>query len=131
MLGPNCETKEIEMRTTNLMENLEFHDGHPYAQPLYVDENGRVIRFMLKPGQMIAEHNAPSSPFYAVIIKGRGMFAGADGVEHEFGPRDILIFDKGENHTVRALDEPLIFAGFLHGVEGTRPDKIGGLLGDE
>ncbi len=119
------------MRTTDLVENLEFHDARPYAQPLYVDEHGRVIRFMLKPGQSIAEHDAPSSPFYAVVLKGRGLFAGADGVEREFGPNAILIFDKGENHAVRALDEELVFVGFLHGVEGTRPGKVGGLLAEQ
>jgi len=119
------------MRTTDLLENLEFHDARPYAQPLYVDEHGRVIRFMLKPGQSIAEHDAPSSPFYAVVLKGRGLFAGADGVEREFGPNAILIFDKGENHAVRALDEELVFVGFLHGVEGTRPGKVGGLLAEQ
>jgi quercetin dioxygenase-like cupin family protein len=86
---------------------------------------------MLKPGQSIEEHNAPSSPFYVVVIKGRGMFSGADGVEREFGPDAILIFDKSENHTVRALDEELVFVGFLHGVEGTRPGKVGGLLADQ
>ena len=119
------------MRSTNLLDDLEYHHDHPYAQPLYVDKNGRVIRFMLKPGQIISEHNAPSSPFYAVVIKGHGVFAGADGIEHEFGPNSILIFDEGEDHMVRALDEELVFVGFLHGVEGTRLGKIGGLLGDE
>ncbi len=117
------------MRATQLLENLEFHDRSPYAQPLYVDEDGRVIRFMLQPGQSISEHNAPSSPFYVVVLQGRGMFAGADGNERPFGPNDLLVFDKGEHHSVRALDEPLIFIGFLHGVEGTRPGKTGGLLG--
>lgn len=116
------------MRSTNLLENLTFHDDHPFAQPLYVDEDGRVIRFMLKPGQSIIEHNAPSSPFYVVILKGRGVFAGADGVEHTFGPNTVLLFDKGETHAVRALDEELVFIGFLHGVEGTRPGKVGGAL---
>lgn len=118
------------MRTTQLLENLEFHERTAYAQPLYVDEDGRVIRFMLQPGQSIIEHNAPSSPFYVVVLQGRGMFAGADGVEQSFGPNDLLVFDKGEPHAVRALDEPLIFVGFLHGVEGTRPDHKGGMLGN-
>lgn len=118
------------MRTTQLLENLEFHDRTAYAQPLYVDEAGRVIRFMLQPGQSISEHNAPSSPFYVVVLQGRGMFAGADGVERPFGPNDLLVFDMGERHAVRALDEPLIFVGFLHGVEGTRPDHKGGMLGN-
>lgn len=62
------------------------------------DEDGRVIRFMLQPGQSISEHNAPSSPFYVVVLQGRGMFAGADGVEQSFGPNDLLVFDKGERH---------------------------------
>lgn len=119
------------MRATNLLENLEFHDASPYAQPLYVAEDGRVLRFMLKPGQSIDIHDVPSSPFYVVVIKGRGMFAGADGNEREFGPNDVLIFDKGEGHSVRALDEEFVFVGFLHGVEGTRPGKVGGLLADE
>lgn len=119
------------MRATNLLENLEFHQDHPFAQPLYVDEHGRVIRFMLKPGQSIVEHNVPSSPFYVVVIKGRGLFAGSNGIEREFGPNSVLIFDESETHTVRALDEELVFVGFLHGVEGTRPGKVGGLLANE
>lgn len=118
------------MRSTHLLENLEYHDDNPFAQPLYVSEDGRVIRFMLKPGQRIQEHNAPSSPFYAVVVKGRGVFSGADGDEREFGPNSILIFDKGETHSVRALDGGLVFVGFLHGIEGTRPGKIGGLLAE-
>lgn len=118
------------MRTIPLLQNLEFHDRNPYAQPLYVADDGRVIRFMLQPGQSISEHNAPSSPFYVVVLQGNGLFAGADGVESSFGPNDLLIFDQGETHTVRALDEPLVFVGFLHAVEGTRPNKIGGLLGN-
>jgi quercetin dioxygenase-like cupin family protein len=119
------------MRTTQLLENLEFHDDHPYAQPLFVDEDGRVIRFMLKPGQSITEHNAPSSPFYVVILKGNGVFSGPDGIEKVVSPNSLLIFNKGETHAVRALDEELVFVGFLHGVEGTRPGKVGGLLGEK
>lgn len=118
------------MRTTNLLDNLEFHDRNPNAEPLYVDEDGRVIRFMLQPGQTISEHNAPSSPFYVIGLQGQGMFAGGDGVERLFGPNDLLILDKGEHHSVRALEEVLVFVGILHGVEGTRPGKVGGSLGN-
>ena len=93
-----------------------------------MDENGRIIRFMLQPGQSISEHNAPSSPFYVIGLQGQGMFAGADGVERPFGPNDLLVLDKGEVHSVRALDEALVFLGILHGVEGTRPGKVGGVM---
>jgi len=34
----------------------------------------------------------------------------------------------GENHVIRALDEELVFVGFLQGVPGTRPGKVGGKM---
>ena len=103
------------MKFVNLMENWEFSDKGSHAQPLHVDRNGRAILFTLKPGQSIREHNAPSSPFYAVILSGRGSFAGGDNVEHIFGPNTMLVFDPSENHFIQALDE-LVFVGILHGV---------------
>ncbi len=116
------------MRTTDLLEGLEFHEPNPYAQPLYVDEHGRVLRFTLKPGQSVKEHNAPHSPFYVVVLKGRGAFAGGDGKEQQFGPNTLLIFEPGEDHTVRALDEELMFVGFLHGAPGSQHGTVGGEL---
>jgi len=111
------------MKTMHLLEGLEFHDKNPNSEPLHVDRNGRVLRFMLKPGQSITEHSAPSSPFYVVMLKGQGMFAGGDGKEQQLGPNSLLVFDLGENHVIRALDEELVFVGFLQGVPGTRPGR--------
>lgn len=103
------------MKAIPLLENQEFHEKDPYAQPLFADKTGRVLRFTLQPGQSIRKHNAPNSPFYIVILKGQGVFAGGDGQEHQCGPNSLLIFDPGENHVTRALDEELVFVGFLHG----------------
>ena len=103
------------MKSLQLLENLEFHENNPYAQPLHVEKTGRVLRFTLRPGQSVKEHNAPDSPLYIVVVKGQGMFAGGDGVQEQFGPNSLLIFDPGENHTIRALDEELVFVAFLHG----------------
>jgi quercetin dioxygenase-like cupin family protein len=116
------------MRTLQLMQDLEFHDLEAHAQPLFVDKNGRVLRFTLKPGQSIKEHKAPNSPFYVVVLKGQGMFSGGDGQEKSFGPNSLLIFDPGENHMIRAVQEELIFVGFLHGVAGAREKKVGGQM---
>jgi quercetin dioxygenase-like cupin family protein len=109
-----------------LLDDLEFHDEHPYAQPLFVAETGRVLRFLLKPGQSIHEHDVPSSPFFVVVLKGQGLFAGEDGQEQQFGAGSLLIFEPGETHTARALDEELVFVGFLHSVPGTRPGRVSG-----
>jgi quercetin dioxygenase-like cupin family protein len=106
------------MQIIQLTEALEFHSPNPYAQPMHVSETGRILRFMLKPGQSIREHNAPHSPFYAVVLAGEGLFAGGDGHEQRAGPGALLIFEPGETHQVRALDSELVFVGFLHGIPG-------------
>lgn len=117
------------MKATHLLQGLEFHTDSPNSQPLYVDANGRILRFTLSPGQSIVEHNAPSSPFYVIVLEGQGVFAGSDRVEQRLGPNTLLVFEPGENHSIRALDEELVFIGFLHGVPGTRPDRVGGTMG--
>lgn len=119
------------MRIEHLLERLEYHDDNPYAQPLFVDAHGRILRFMLKAGQKITEHNSPHSPFYLVVLQGRGIFSGGDGKEQEFGPNTLLIFDPAENHSIHALNEDLVFIGFLQGVPTARAEKIGGELGRE
>jgi quercetin dioxygenase-like cupin family protein len=119
------------MRSTQLLEGIEFDDARPLAKPLYVDEHGRILLFTLKPGQVIREHSAPRSPFYALVLHGRGAFAGADGQEATFGPNTLLIFAPDELHSVRALDENLVFVGFLHGAPAVRSGKTGGELGRE
>lgn len=102
------------MKLANLLENLKFGSENPHAEPLHVDRDGRAILFTLKPGQSIREHNAPSSPFFVVVLRGKGIFAGGDGIEHTCGPDTLLVFDAGEQHAIRAVDE-LVFVGFLHG----------------
>ena len=119
------------MKSMNLLDELQFRDRDPYAEPLFVDQAGRILRFTLRPGQTIKEHNAPKSPFYVVILKGHGLFAGGDGEARRFGPHALLVFDPGENHMIRAEDEELVFVGFLHGVADTRPGKVGGKLAQQ
>src|SRR5512141_2618814 len=114
------------MKVTDLLADLEYHDADAYAQPLYVSSEGRVLRFTLKPGQGIRQHNAPSSPFYVVVLKGRGMFVDAGGAEEQVGPGCMLLFDPGENHAIQALDDDLVFVGFLRGAPGNLGDRVGG-----
>ena len=107
------------MKAIDLFENWEFDPRGPHADPLHVDKNGRAILFTLEPEQTIREHNVPSSPFYVIILAGRGIFAGGDGLEQEVGANTLLVFEPGEEHTVRAL-ENLVFIGFLHGAPGAQ-----------
>src|SRR5574338_1679331 len=103
------------MKAVNLLDDLKFGDKDPHAEPIYSARDGRAIVFTLKPGQSIRKHNAPSSPFFVVILKGSGVFSGADGDTHTYGPNTLLVFDRGEDHLIRAINEELVFIGFLHG----------------
>ncbi|MBZ0301608.1 MAG: hypothetical protein K8J31_17815 [Anaerolineae bacterium] len=116
------------MKSEQLLDNLEFHESVPFAQPLFVHKDGRILRWILKPGQEITEHSVPHSPFFVVILQGHGMFSVRGEQAQEFGPNSLLIFSPGEAHTVRALDEALIFIGFLQGVADMRPDRTGGKM---
>ncbi len=108
------------MEATNLLEEAKFSDKGPQAIPLHVDPHNRVLLFNLESGQSIKEHNAPSSPFNMVILSGKGVFSGGDGVERTYGPNTLLTFAAGENHSIHALED-LIFVGFLHGAPGAQP----------
>ena len=119
------------MKAKHLLEELEFHETIPFAQPLLVDRDGRILRWTLKPGQSVKEHKVPHSPLYIVVLKGHGMFAANGEQEQSFGPNSLLIFEPGEVHTVRALDEELIFVGFLHGVAGMQADRTSGEMADQ
>lgn len=94
-----------------------------------MDDQGRIIRFSLKPGQVIKEHRAPGTPLYILVLQGRGYFTDGAGDEHEVGPDDLLVFEPGENHAVRAGDEPFVFRAFLQAVASVPEGKQGGLLG--
>lgn len=117
------------MKTAQLLTQLQFHDASPNADPIYVDKNGRAILFTCKPGQSIKGHNVPQSPFYAVVLKGHGLFAGSDGKEQRLGQGDLVIFDPGEEHFIRAEGEELAFIGILHGAPSNESDKVGGDIG--
>lgn len=108
------------MKVMQLYENWVFHDENPYAEPLLVDQEKRILRFALRPGQVVREHTAPSSPVQLIILHGEGIFIGENGVEHRYGKGVLLSFDSGEKHSIRALDEELIFIALLHGARNTK-----------
>ena len=101
------------MRTFDLFESLEFNERDARAESLHSNEEGRALRFAFLPGQRIEPHEAPHSPVHLIILRGRGMFTGVDGVERECGEGMMVVFDAGETHSVRALDEKLVFIAIL------------------
>lgn len=107
------------MKTIPLLDGVTYREGDPLGQPLYIDHaalTGRILRFSMRPGQVMRQHHAPHSPVYIVVLAGHGFFSGGDGKEQLCGPNTLLVFDVGETHGVRADKEDLVFVTFLHGV---------------
>ena len=119
------------MRAMQLLENVQFNPDRGNAEPLLVNRFGRILRFSLKAGQSIEEHNAGDSPLWIVILQGTGFFTGGDGREQPVQPASLLLFDPGENHSVRAGGEELVFVAFFAPVPVIREDHEGGTLGRE
>lgn len=109
------------MKTFKIFEDVIFNDKNPIAEPLHVDTNGRILRFALQPGQTVVEHNAPHSPVNIIILQGHGLFAGGDQQEQKVGHDTMILFDPGEDHLIKALDEPLVFLAILH--EAPNPNR--------
>lgn len=97
------------MRTIEPLEEIIFNESTAHAESLHSNEEGRALRFAFLPEQEIAAHEAPHSPIHLSILQGRGMFTGSDGVERECSEGMMVIFDSGEEHSVRALDEKLVY----------------------
>lgn len=97
------------MRTFNLYKDIEFNERKAHAQSLHSNEEGRALRFALLPEQEIKDHEATHSPVHLVVLQGKGMFTGADGVERECEAGMMVVFDAGETHSVRALDDKLVY----------------------
>ncbi len=106
------------MKTIQLFDHIQFNESNPHSEPLHVDANGRALLFALRPGQAVREHNAPHSPVNIVVLKGQGVFTGGDKKESLLGPNSLLIIAPGENHTIRAIGEDLVFLIILHGAPG-------------
>jgi len=39
-----------------------------------------------------------------------------------------VVLDQGEVHSVRALDQDLVFVGFMHGEKTARENKVAGTM---
>lgn len=63
----------------------------------------RLVVFRIEPGQQVAPHTSEATVLLTVL-SGRGVVSGGDA-EREVGPGDVIAYDPGELHGMRALAE--------------------------
>lgn len=106
------------MKTFPLLQATQFSETRPSSEALLGDSHHRILRFCLKPGQTIPEHSSPHSTVVLVVLTGTGVFNGGDGQEVTLAAHDMAVFEPGESHGIRALDQELVFVAILQGVPG-------------
>lgn len=105
-----------------LLEHAKFSDAPTgNATAIHKSKYGRVMVFALRDGQALPEHKAPA-PVNVVVIQGRGVFAGGEGVEVKAAAPALLTMRPGENHSVRADGGDLVFAVLLGNATAADPE---------
>lgn len=109
------------MKTIALLEDLKFSNQRGISEALLADERNRILRFCLHPHQEIVEHSSPHSSVVLLVLKGNGLFSGADGEPVKLEEQSMAVFEPGEKHRIQAQDQELVFLAFLQGTEQAHP----------
>ncbi len=78
------------------MKNFLVHES-PYM---------KVLNFNFKAGQELPIHSHDiEGQLTITVLEGKGLFLGADGVELDANPGDVLVSDISEPHGIRAVGD--------------------------
>jgi quercetin dioxygenase-like cupin family protein len=116
------------MKTIALLGDPTFNESRSASEALLGDQHHRILRFCLKPDQVVPEHLAPpDSAAIMIVVSGTGLCRGGDGLEIPITAQDMVIFDPGEAHAIQALDQELVFIVILSGVAGDH-EAVGSMV---
>lgn len=87
------------------------HSARPATALVHDSADARVVMFRIDPGQQVPVHTSASTVLL-IVISGRGVVAGAAG-DHEVSTGDIIAYETGEPHGMRAGSEPLVIAAVI------------------
>jgi quercetin dioxygenase-like cupin family protein len=65
--------------------------------------DARLLVFRIEPGQAVAPHHSVSTVILT-ILEGEGLVLGKEG-ERACRPGDIIVYEPGETHGMRAVDQ--------------------------
>lgn len=90
----------------------ERRPERPGTKMLHDEENVRVIRFRVEPGQAVPPHTSDST-VVVQVLEGEGIFRGEPG-EARLGPGRTAVYAPGELHSMEpAGDAALHFLAIL------------------
>jgi quercetin dioxygenase-like cupin family protein len=92
--------------------------SRPATALLHDVPDARVVVFRLEPGQEVAPHTSTSTVLLS-IVSGSGTVSGASR-ESSVKAGDLVAYDAGEVHGMRAGREPLVLVAVITPRPGTR-----------
>lgn len=90
----------------------------PATALLHDSNDARLVVFRIAPGQEVAPHVSDSSVSLTVLA-GRGTVSGSEG-DREVGEGQVVWYDPGERHGMRALDEEFVLLASIMPRPGSR-----------
>lgn len=93
---------------------LAFSPDGPQQQPLYVDEQFKVLLAGLEPGQAIPQHPEGRSVYH--FLEGNGVMM-VDGEAVEVGPGSILVMPAGSVRGLQAKTRLVFLAARVAGFQ--------------
>jgi quercetin dioxygenase-like cupin family protein len=94
------------------------HPDRPATAVLLDSPDARLVVFRIEPGQEVATHHSPSTVILAVL-QGTGTLTGGDG-ECQVSAGDVVAYEPGEQHSMRAGGETLTLLATITPRPGTR-----------
>ena len=92
--------------------------SRPATAVLHDVPDARVVVFRIEAGQEVAPHTSTSTVLLAVV-EGSGTVSGASG-ESEVRAGDLVTYDAGELHGMKAGDERLVLVAIITPRPGAR-----------
>ncbi|MEZ0323243.1 MAG: cupin domain-containing protein [Hydrogenothermaceae bacterium] len=93
-------------------ENLKdrFSSEKPVVEKVTDTDNGRIVLFFLKKGQIIELHRSPSDVIVTVLFgKGR-FFIGSKDVYRDINCGETVIYEPNELHGFEAIEDMVVQA---------------------
>ena len=87
------------------------HAGRPATSLVHDSPDARVVLFRIEIGQHVPVHTSVSTVLLTVV-SGNGVVVGGDE-EREVRAGDIVAYDAGEPHGMRAGSEQLVIAAVI------------------
>ena len=110
------------MRSTDVgraaAEAVAANPNRPATAIIHDSADVRLLVFRLAPGQSVAPHRNAST-VTLTAISGRGFASGDDG-ERPMQPREIVIFEPNEMHSMRADTEEFVLLATITPRPGNR-----------